>query len=209
MALYIDGKLIAGIGNDGITPHIGDNGNWFLGDEDTGVHAQGPQGEQGETGVGTQGPQGETGEGVPSGGNAGQVLTKKTNSDYDTEWKDPPTPESGGVTSFNGREGAVVPADGDYTAEQVNALPITGGTLTGNLILSNTEENEKITLGDSGYVYMRKQDSNKMELRGKKGVIFNIDTGENLLWNSDIVATQNYVDEAIASAIDDAWATAY
>ena len=23
-------------GEDGITPHIGDNGNWFLGDEDTG-----------------------------------------------------------------------------------------------------------------------------------------------------------------------------
>lgn len=26
-------------GDDGITPHIGDNGNWFIGDEDTGVKA--------------------------------------------------------------------------------------------------------------------------------------------------------------------------
>jgi len=34
------------IGKDGITPHIDDTtGNWFLGDEDTGVHAQGPKGE--------------------------------------------------------------------------------------------------------------------------------------------------------------------
>lgn len=28
-------------GKDGITPHIGENGNWFIGDEDTGVKAQG------------------------------------------------------------------------------------------------------------------------------------------------------------------------
>lgn len=40
-------------GNDGITPHIGDNGNWWIGDEDTGVKAEG---EKGETG-----PQGEPG----------------------------------------------------------------------------------------------------------------------------------------------------
>lgn len=32
-------------GNDGLTPHIGDNGNWFIGDTDTGVHAQGPKGD--------------------------------------------------------------------------------------------------------------------------------------------------------------------
>lgn len=28
-------------GKDGVTPHIGENGNWFLGDDDTGVKAQG------------------------------------------------------------------------------------------------------------------------------------------------------------------------
>ena len=28
-------------GNDGITPHIGENGNWYLGDQDTGVFAGG------------------------------------------------------------------------------------------------------------------------------------------------------------------------
>lgn len=31
-------------GADGITPHIGENGNWYLGEEDTGVKAQGPAG---------------------------------------------------------------------------------------------------------------------------------------------------------------------
>lgn len=32
-------------GTDGITPTIGDNGNWYLGDEDTGKPAQGPAGD--------------------------------------------------------------------------------------------------------------------------------------------------------------------
>lgn len=34
-------------GDDGITPHIGDNGNWFIGDTDTGVKAQGKDGKAG------------------------------------------------------------------------------------------------------------------------------------------------------------------
>ena len=40
-------------------PYIGENGNWWCGDEDLGVAAQGPQGEQGIQGE--QGPQGEVG----------------------------------------------------------------------------------------------------------------------------------------------------
>lgn len=35
------------------------------------------------------GPKGEDGIGVPTGGKAGQILTKKSNDDGDTEWKDP------------------------------------------------------------------------------------------------------------------------
>lgn len=37
-------------GEDGITPEIGDNGNWVIGGVDTGVHAQGPQGNPGPVG---------------------------------------------------------------------------------------------------------------------------------------------------------------
>lgn len=43
--------------------------------------AQGPQGAQG-----IQGPQGPAGVGVPAGGTTGQVLKKKSNTNYDTEW---------------------------------------------------------------------------------------------------------------------------
>lgn len=44
-------------GSDGVTPHIGDNGNWYLGTTDTGKSSrgemgpQGPKGDQGHTPV--------------------------------------------------------------------------------------------------------------------------------------------------------------
>ena len=54
---------------------------------------QGPQGEQGATGA-----QGPAGEGVPSGGTAGQVLTKVDGTDYNTEWA---TPSGGSLYQHN------------------------------------------------------------------------------------------------------------
>ena len=51
---------------------------------------EGPQGPKGDAGPeGPQGLPGETGAGVAAGGTAGQVLTKKSGTDYDTEWKTP------------------------------------------------------------------------------------------------------------------------
>lgn len=62
---------------------------------------QGPPGIPGEPGDpgGPAGPAGEDGEGVPPGGNAGQVLAKATLDDYDTEWIDPPAGGGSGVPS--------------------------------------------------------------------------------------------------------------
>ena len=52
--------------------------------------AQGEKGEKGDPGAkGEQGPagqKGDPGEGIPTGGTSGQVLTKKSDADYDTEW---------------------------------------------------------------------------------------------------------------------------
>ena len=45
-------------GKDGSTPYIGENGNWWLGDTDLGLSAQGPKGDQGESG--NDGIDGET-----------------------------------------------------------------------------------------------------------------------------------------------------
>lgn len=38
-------------GTNGLTPYVGENGNWFIGEEDTSVKAQGELGPQGETGA--------------------------------------------------------------------------------------------------------------------------------------------------------------
>lgn len=58
-------------GEDGITPTIGSNGNWFLGDTDTGKPSrgeQGPAGANGQDGArGPQGPQGDPGLQGPQG----------------------------------------------------------------------------------------------------------------------------------------------
>ena len=81
-------------GTDGVTPTIGENGNWYLGETDTGKPSRGGQGPKGDTGEqGPQGLPGPTGPGVPVGGTIGQVLSKTGDGDYETGWKDI---ESGG-----------------------------------------------------------------------------------------------------------------
>ena len=55
-------------GKDGITPHIGENNHWYIGDSDTGVSATGPQGPKGDTGLqGEKGEKGDQGEIGPEG----------------------------------------------------------------------------------------------------------------------------------------------
>ena len=56
-----DGKLGAA-GADGVTPHIGDNGHWYLGENDTGKPSRGATGAKGDPGTpGTTGPAGAPG----------------------------------------------------------------------------------------------------------------------------------------------------
>ena len=82
-------------GTDGVTPTIGENGNWYLGETDTGKPSRGEKGPKGDTGgQGPQGLPGPTGPGVPTGGTTGQVLSKNSDDDFDTIWK---TVESGGI----------------------------------------------------------------------------------------------------------------
>ena len=78
-------------------------------------------------------------------GQPGQVVV--FGADGKPEAQDPPDT---GVTSFKGRTGAVTPQAGDYTAQQVGALPITGGTVTGDVTIGGSSPS--LTLGDgSGY----------------------------------------------------------
>ena len=82
-------------GKDGITPAIGENGNWYLGEIDTGKPSrgeQGPAGEQGPPGKdgtpgqqGKPGPAGQTGPAGPTGATPniqiGQVTTLEPGQD--------------------------------------------------------------------------------------------------------------------------------
>ena len=76
-------------GPSGASPYIGENGNWFVGELDTGVQAQGaqgPKGEQGPQGVqgpkGEQGPQGDTGATGAKGDTGACVYNLLDNSDF-------------------------------------------------------------------------------------------------------------------------------
>jgi len=75
--------------------------------------------------------------GVPPGGSAGQVLTKKTSADYDTEWATPETGSIGGsndTTSNNTRiikDVACLSSDAAYGTVKI-ALP---GTLNGDTMI--------------------------------------------------------------------------
>ena len=79
-------------GPSGASPYIGENGNWFVGELDTGVQAQGaqgpkgeqgPQGETGATGAkGEQGPKGDTGATGAKGDTGACVYNLLDNSDF-------------------------------------------------------------------------------------------------------------------------------
>ena len=83
--------------------------------EDGQPGADGKDGKDGKDGAdGAPGADGKDGEGVPAGGTTGQVLAKKSGTDYDTEWVN----QSSGGTS-------------DYSSLS-NKPQINGNTLTGN-----------------------------------------------------------------------------
>lgn len=64
-------------GPSGVSPYIGENGNWFVGELDTGVQAQGAQGPKGE-----QGPKGDTGATGAKGDTGACVYNLLDNSDF-------------------------------------------------------------------------------------------------------------------------------
>ena len=103
-------------GADGDTPYIGSNGNWWIGDTDTGTAAQGPAGANGEgsgtvTGVKVSGTTYEPdesgvvdlgeigGTGVPDGGTTGQMLFKTSDEDGAAEWQTPTAQKVGALPS--------------------------------------------------------------------------------------------------------------
>ena len=85
--------LDAGVakGSDGVTPHIGDNGNWYLGSTDTGKPSRGA--------TGAQGPKGDAGAGMDvTGAAVGQIakITAVDDTGKPTAWEAADMPSGGG-----------------------------------------------------------------------------------------------------------------
>jgi len=120
------------------------------------------------------------------------------------------SPGSAGVSSFNGRSGAVMPQDGDYTPQMVGALPITGGTVSGNIRLQGSATpGEKINFGEQDFAYISHPSVRKIEIRGKNGVNLKADLASNITLNGDPIATVDDLNSAIQAAILDSWEASY
>lgn len=93
-------------GTDGITPHIGDNGNWYVGDTDTGKPSRGEAGTDGAPGKdgadgqdGAPGVNGEDGRGIIS-------ATIKTDGHLQINYSDGTNEDVGEVVGNDGLDGA-------------------------------------------------------------------------------------------------------
>lgn len=74
-------------GNDGITPNIGDNGNWWVGNQDTGIRAQGIDGENGKDGQdGVDGQDGKNGSDGIDGKSAYEIAVDNGFIGTEEEW---------------------------------------------------------------------------------------------------------------------------
>ena len=117
-------------GKDGITPTIGENGNWYLGTEDTGKPsrgATGPQGADGKDGTnGTDGAPGEDGaDGAP--GKDGTTFTPSVSAAGDLSWTNDGGKANPAPVNLKGQQGpagddyVLTPADKTQIAEEVIA----------------------------------------------------------------------------------------
>lgn len=123
---YVEAKVASG----GITPTIGDNGNWYFGTTDTGKPSRGATGAKGDTGVtgpagpvGPQGPAGAPGKdgaGMDiTGATVGQIakITAVDASGVPTAWSPVDIPSGG--SSFTDDGDGNISVDG-ATAQSVN-----------------------------------------------------------------------------------------
>ena len=141
-------------GKDGNTPFIGENGNWWIGDTDTGVKATGEKGEKGDTGekgeTGAYGKDGASGKdgNTPFIGENGNWWIGGT----DTGVKAAGEKGEKGDTGANGKDGSCV---GYFSAHgETNSwgkLPLVVKKESGGLISYNSSNNT-ITLS-KGHTY--------------------------------------------------------
>ena len=144
-------------GKDGNTPFIGENGNWWIGDTDTGVKAAGEKGEKGDTGengeTGVDGKDGASGKdgNTPFIGENGNWWIGGTDTGVKATGEKGEKGEKGD-TGANGKDGSCV---GYFSAHgETNSwgkLPLVVKKESGGLISYNSSNNT-ITLS-KGHTY--------------------------------------------------------
>ena len=138
-------------GKDGNTPFIGENGNWWIGDTDTGVKATGEKGEKGDTGEkGETGASGKDGN-TPFIGENGNWWIGGTDTGVKAAGEKGEKGDTGD-TGANGKDGSCV---GYFSAHgETNSwgkLPLVVKKESGGLISYNSSNNT-ITLS-KGHTY--------------------------------------------------------
>ena len=119
-------------GVNGVTPHVGSNGNWFIGETDTGIPATGPAGGQGLPGA--PGDDGKDGTSATHSWN-GTVLTITSASGTSSanlkgekgDKGDTGAAGKDGAQGPAGPQGETGPAGANATINGVNALTVKGG----------------------------------------------------------------------------------
>lgn len=104
---------------------------------------------------GPEGPQGPAGPGVPAGGTAGQVLTKKSGTNYDTEWKDSSSKNIEKKSVMIDFSGTLASGDTIYKAATIsgNGTPcIVGWDFSERIPVSIVSVSIRTSTEDSDYV---------------------------------------------------------
>ena len=135
-------------GQNGITPTIGENGNWYLGDEDTGKPSRGEKGDKGDTGntgpAGADGAPGTNGQdGSPGEDGFSPTIVENENNDESTYKLDIAT-KTGSFTTPNlkGDGGAGTTDYSDLSNKpKINEVELTGNKALSDLSIQSTSDN--------------------------------------------------------------------
>ena len=92
---------------------------------------------------GSRGQRGEQGEGVPTGGEAGQILAKTTDNDFETTWIDAATGGGGGQASDGFQSTFRTTGDGELIPRDAN-IRLASNTVSGDTPTFNTASGETI-----------------------------------------------------------------
>lgn len=132
---YVKSKVASGGG--GITPHIGDNGNWYLGATDTGKPSRGATGAKGDTGA-----PGKDGAGMDiTGAIVGQIakITAVDASGVPTAWSPADMPSGGSSDAVLYTAQTLTDAQKKQARENVDALGSVSPTIKDGTLFMETE----------------------------------------------------------------------